>query len=269
MTDKTERPRREYAAPALERGFDIFEVLAERGVPMTVSDIAQALNRSISEVFRIIIVMERRKWLRKGDDDRYTISFFMLDVAYRGTPAQSLANMAAPIMARLAAATRQSCHLVVRTGCSGLVIHRQENAGPSGFSMRAGAVIDLPTSCSGHVLLAFEAPAQQAALLTELENISAGDVTALSARLQTVREQGFERQASARAAGVTDISTPVFRFDGSVAAALTIPYLTMLDGAADATIDNAQRLLLAAGKEISESLGWRYAPAPTKIETSR
>jgi DNA-binding IclR family transcriptional regulator len=269
MTDKTERPRREYAAPALERGFDIFEVLAERGVPMTVSDIAQALNRSISEVFRIIIVMERRKWLRKGDDDRYTISFFMLDVAYRGTPAQSLANMAAPVMAGLAAATRQSCHLVVRTGCSGLVIHRQENAGPSGFSMRAGAVIDLATSCSGHVLLAFEAPVQQAALLTELENISARDVTALNGRLRTVRVQGFERQASARAAGVTDISTPVFRFDGSVAAALTIPYLTMLDGAAGTTIDDAQRLLLGAGKEISESLGWRYASAPNEIETSR
>ena len=117
-----------YSAPALEKGIDIIELLADTEFGLTVSEISQRLKRRMSELFRIIIVMERRQWLQKDpDSSRYTVTYHVLQLAHRGTPAQTLSLAAAPVMHGLAGRINQSCHLVVRSGTQGLVILRQEN----------------------------------------------------------------------------------------------------------------------------------------------
>lgn len=257
MTDPKTKTRAEYAAPALERALDILELLAATSGEMTISEIGQGLGRSISEVFRITIVMERRGWLIKNpQNDKYGITYKMLDVAYRGTRAQGLATVAAPVMQELSDTTNQSCHLVIRGNGKGLVIHRQENAGPAGFAMRAGSVIDIVTSCSGHVLLAFDKSADHGTVVSGL-GLDGDAARALVARLATVRACGYEMQPSARASGVTDVSVPIFDFGGDIAAALTIPYLVMIDGSQTVDLDRTLSLLRAAGAEISKLLGAR------------
>ena len=96
-SDEAEGPARPrgYAAPALEKGIDILELLADQPDGLTISEIAQRLGRSISEIFRIIVVMERRRWLRKDPaSDRYSVSYRMLDIAFRATPARALTHHA-------------------------------------------------------------------------------------------------------------------------------------------------------------------------------
>lgn len=248
---------RVYSAPALEKGIDILELLGSAPGGLTISEIAQRLGRSISEVFRIIIVMERRRWLHKDPaSDRYSVTYRMLDVAYRATPAQALTLVAAPVMHDLAVATSQSCHLVVRGEERGMVVLRQENIGPVGFGMRLGASVDLITSCSGHVLLAFTAEDRVDALLESLPRPEGMSLDPLRERLGVVRMQGYEMQPSARASGVTDVSYPVFGFDGHVAAALTIPFLVMIDGSQRTGIEAARLLLRDATARISAGLGW-------------
>jgi DNA-binding IclR family transcriptional regulator len=115
-----------YSAPALEKGMDILELLADAETGLTVSEIAQHLKRRMSELFRIIVVMERRGWLQKDpDSSRYWITYWVLYLAHHGTPAQSLTVAAAPVMHRLSTQINQSCHLVVRSGTQGLVVLRQ------------------------------------------------------------------------------------------------------------------------------------------------
>ncbi len=257
MTEKKAKPRPEYAAPALERALDILELLATCGEDLTISEIGQGLDRSISEVFRITVVMERRGWLTKNpQSDKYSITYKMLDVAFRGTRAQGLANVAAPVMHALSDTANQSSHLVIRANGTGLVIHRQENAGPAGFAMRTGSAIDIVTSCSGLVLLAFAKGADHKAVVADL-GLDGPAADALVARLARVKAQGYQMQPSARTVGVTDISVPVFNFGGDVAAALTIPYLVMIDGSQTVDLHEARDLLLAAGKRISGLLGAR------------
>ena len=210
----------------------------------------------MSEVFRIIIVMERSGWLIKDPaTDRFSVSYRLLDVAYRATPAQALANVAAPVMAELSADCGQSCHLVIRAQANGLVIQRQESTSPAGFAMRAGAVIDLITSCSGHVLLAYLDEPELKSVVARMGDGAAARLADIASRLATVRERGFEMLPSARAAGVTDISAPIFSLDGKVAAALTIPYLVMIDGTQTVNLDGARELLQAATALISDRLG--------------
>jgi len=246
-----------YAAPALEKGLDIIELLATAPEGLTIKDMAQRLGRSISEIFRIIVVMERRRWLRKdAESDRYAVTYHALDSVQRATPAQTLAEVAAPAMLDFATVTSQSCHLVVRSDDIGLVIHRQESAAPAGFAMRMGAVIDLVTSCSGHVLLAFLEDDRREAALRLLPKPLKIPERRLRQRLDTVRAQGFERQPSARTAGVTDVSFPVFGFDGRMLAALTVPYLELLDESHTVGLDVTQACLGRAARRISADLGW-------------
>src|SRR6187549_1452106 len=148
------RPR--YAAPALEKGIDIVELLADSESGLTVSEISQKLKRRMSELFRIIVVMEQRGWLQKDPESaRYAVTYHVLKLAHRSTPAQTLTAAAAPLMHELSTRINQSCHLVVRSGTQGLVILRQENQERhANLSVRLGAIIELASSCSGRVLLA-------------------------------------------------------------------------------------------------------------------
>lgn len=241
-TEDTAEPRRVYAAPALEKGFNVIELLAETPHGLTISEIAQRLGLSISEIFRVIMVMERRAWLRKGPGDRFRVTPKVLDLAFRATPAEELSVVAAPIMHDLAQRIGQSCHLVVRNEEQGLVILRQESPGPTGLSVRVGSSLSLERSSSGHVLLAFGTTGKPVAAET-------------AARLETVRVQGYEMMDSARTLGVTDISYPVFGFDGHVAAALTVPFLKLIDGTQTVDRDQARDHLARAAARISAGLG--------------
>lgn len=246
-----------YSAPALERSIDILELLATMSGGLTVSEIAQHLERSISEVFRVIVVMTKRGWLRRDPaTDRYSVTYRVLDMAFRATPAQSLTYVAAPLMRELALATSQSCHLVAQGEERGMVIQRQENVGPVSFGMRMGATVDLITSCSGHVLLAFLTAKNRDALLGRLPRPDMLSLATLRQRLETVRTQGYEMQSSARTAGVTDISYPVFGFDGAIAAALTVPFLPAIDGSQITDIEETRHLLRDAARRVSLGLGW-------------
>lgn len=253
--DRTRNAARrvEYSAPALEKGLDVIELLATAPDGLTISEVATALGLSISRIFRMIVVMERRGWLRKGDSDRYRVSYRVLDLAFRATPAEELAHVARPRMYALSRDSGQACHLVVGQGSSAFVVVRQESPCTIGFSLRPGTVVNLFTSSSGHVLLAF---AEEEIAQAILADAPAGvDADALRTRLQQVRRQGYEEQNSARVKGVRDISHPIFGFGGRSIAALTIPYVTFIDGSQGVPLDDAREMLRLAAQGISEEMG--------------
>jgi hypothetical protein len=47
-----------YAAPALDKGLDILEVLADAAQGMTLNGIAKVLNRTTSEIFRMVVTLQ-------------------------------------------------------------------------------------------------------------------------------------------------------------------------------------------------------------------
>lgn len=262
-------PQGTYTAPALEKAFEIIEFLADRPRGATLNDIVKGLGRSTGELFRIVIVMERLGFLQKSPEtDRYTVAYKILDLAYRATPAQDLVRAATGLMQSLAAEVGQSCHLVVPNGGQGLVIAREESPGVRGFALRLGAPIDLIQSCSGQVILAFSEQSQRERLINQAAKVTRArlDRKALEAELDEVRKLGLQRRASPITHGVTDISCPVFGFDGNLMAALTIPFLELIDGSQKVGLMEATKQLAAAAQSISAALGYH---ARTKPSASR
>ncbi|MGR4863596.1 IclR family transcriptional regulator [Caulobacter sp. LARHSG274] len=248
---------RTYSAPALERGFNVIELLARAPRGLKASEIAAGLKLSIGEIFRIIVVMERRQWLNKNPEtDQYTVNPKILELVFRATPAEELTVVAGSHMREIANKIDQSCHLVMPNGRRGLVILRQENPGPTVFVVRLGADLDLVRSCSGQVLLAFGDDAWVGDVLDSDTTLLPKDRAALLSRLKLVRSRGFEMRPSARTQGVTDISYPIFGLGGHIVAALTIPFTVRIDGSEVFDADRARAELALTSKRISSELGW-------------
>jgi len=245
-----------YSAPALEKGFDIIELLAAAPDGLTSTEIAQRLKRSLSEIFRILVVMERRGWLHKNaDTDRYSVSYHVLEHAFRATPVQGLGVLAAPIMYGLALATEQSCHMAVISHANVIIILQQDSPGHSGFSVRLGDNCNIVNSCSSHLLLAFSDPATQERLLAGAR-AAPSELKKLRERLKLVARRGYESKPSSRHVGVHDVSYPIFGSDGRIRAALTIPFLSVIDGTQRADLEQARKMLADAAQKISRGLGW-------------
>lgn len=249
-----------YAAPAIEKAFEILEALAVRPEGALISEIANQLGRSVGELFRIVVVLEQLGYLRKSStSDRYTVAFKLLDLAHRATPAQDLLRAALPEMQVLALEAGQSCHLVVPNGGRGIVIAREEQPGTRGFALKTGAQIDIIKSCSGQVILAF-ANLQRAERIVRAAEEAQGikiDRKWLADRISVIRRLGYDSRKSPITYGVTDISFPVFGFDRNVVAALTIPFLELIDGSQKVNLDAAKDLLRTATARVSDRLGYQ------------
>ena len=258
-------PKGTYSAPAVEKAFEIIEVLAQRPEGSLISEIAADLDRSVGELFRLVIVLERLGYLRKSaSTDRYSVTYKLLDMAFRATPAQDLVRAALPEMRAVALATGQSCHFVVANGGRGLVIAREEQPGMRGFSLKVGATVDIVHSCSGQVILAFAEPQTAQACLEAARDAGAEiDGDALAAAFSRIRAHGFDMRASPITHGVTDISYPVFGFDGAAAGAVTIPFLELIDGSQEVGLEAARGMLERAAARISDVLGHNMQGPPS------
>ncbi|WP_140984139.1 IclR family transcriptional regulator [Asticcacaulis tiandongensis] len=215
-----------YRAPALEKGLDVLELLAANKRPMTLSQISTRLDRSVSELFRMVQVLEHRGYVApsaKGDGLELTNKLFSLGMS-RG-PSQNLLASALPLMQALSEQVRQSVHLAIASDDHMVVIARIEAPGDLGFSVRVGYQRKLVESTSGLVLYAFQPPSlkeQWRAILRP--TATAQEWQLLETVAERAQSQGYVQAKSDFVDGVLDVSCPVMN-DTTVIAAMTIPYL--------------------------------------------
>lgn len=248
-------PKRRYAAPALEKGLDILELLASRSEGLGQSQIARALGRTPGEIFRMLTCLVERGYLRRGPgDDLYRLTYKLFELAHHHPPTRLLLDRALPPMHRFAEDTDQSVHLALRHGDHALIAAQVDGAGFMGFAVRVGARVPLLETVSGSVLLAFQPP-----LVREIwyESCGAGPGSRRRKEMESlgeaIRERGFEERESATILGITDVSYPVLDHTGRAVAALTCPCLTR-KGSHRGPAEVHEPLARAAA-EITQSLG--------------
>ena len=75
------------------------------------------------------------------------------------------------------------------------------------------------------------------------------------ARLDQIRDRGYEMMASLQTAGVYNLSTPVLGPDGTALAALTIPYITLVNAPSAPDVTTTITLLQSAAVKLSQLSG--------------
>jgi DNA-binding IclR family transcriptional regulator len=246
-----------YRAPALEKGLDILELLSDRPEGLSQSEIARSLERSVGEIFRMLACLVDRGYVAiQRPSDRYVLTLKVFELAHRHAPLQQLIAGALSRMRDLAARVHQSCHLtVVETG-HGVVVAQVDAPGEIGFAVRVGSVVELLTTASGRVLLAFQPSAERERVLS-LEPGSKATREFLARYdgvLEAVRARGYEDMESTRIRGVHDLSFPVLDPRGCAVAAMTMPFIERLD-VEDVSIAAAREALGLAAQSLSAAIG--------------
>lgn len=210
-----------YAVPALDKALDILELLADEPGGLAQSEIAEATGRSVGQIFRVLVSLERRGYLVRERGGRYLLGTRLFDLAHRHAPLRGLEAVALPIMRELADSVRQSCNLAVLEGDRVRVVAQVESPADFGYRVRVGALFDVAGTATGEVL--------------------AGD------RDELVR-------ADALQPGITDVVAAVRGATGATIAALTVPYVST----SFSTVAHTQVVQQArsAARDISQALGW-------------
>ena len=225
VTD-TDTSRSRYRAPALEKGLDILELLAREGQPMTPSLMASRLDRSVSELFRMILVLENRGYIAQSTDGQgFELTNRLFTLGMARAQVKSLVEAATPLMRDLSEAIDQSCHLAVASGDQMVVVARVENSGLLGFSVRPGHRRLVVDSTSGLVLFAFQPDTLRADWSRQLAAYPDKARLALFHRqADLARMRGYVEAESDFVHGITDLSAPILA-GGICVAALTVPFV--------------------------------------------
>lgn len=243
-------------APALEKGLDLLESLANEPEGLTQKALAEQVDRSVGEIFRMLGVLEQRGYVaRNPSTGLYSLTLRLFELANRHPPIKRLQQAALDAMSRLSAAIGHSCHLILINANRILVVAQVEPDRPMGWSVKLGASFPLSSNlASARVLAAFQTSERREEMIQLMvEQDGTKSRRTIAEKLKRIAEAGHEVADSRIASGVVDISCPVFNQFGVAVAALTVPYLAQPDNQhptqelADATIAAAREITLAIG----------------------
>jgi DNA-binding IclR family transcriptional regulator len=221
----------DYSVPALDKALDILEYLAAEAGGRSQTEIADAVGRSVSQVFRVLTTLERRGYLyRDRTTGLYGISMALFDLAHRQPPLRGLIGLALGPMRELAEEVSQSCNLGILDGDAVRIIAQAESPANFGYTVRVGALFPLDTA-AGAVL-------------------SGADTSGADT-------SGAVTRPDPEQAAITDVVVPIRDAAGATIAALTVPYVGTSYSAhpLDAVLVAAK----ATGSEISARLAGRHA----------
>jgi DNA-binding IclR family transcriptional regulator len=247
--------KRRYGTPALEKGLDILELFAREPLGLTKSEVARRLNRTVSEIFRMLLCLEERGYVaRVSGDDRFRLTLQMFKMAQEYPPTKRLAAEALPLMQKVAHDLNQSCHLGVLDGGRVVILAQVDAPESPGFSVKAGSVVDLMHASTGHVILShLPAEIRERAISIWQEQTGNKRPRDLDKHLELIKQRGFEQRRSYQIKGVLNISYPVVDTWGNAVAALNVPFLPRIDDQTNAKAVNAS--LREASRKLSEEIG--------------
>jgi DNA-binding IclR family transcriptional regulator len=249
-------PEDKYRAPALSKGLDILEYLATEAEGRTQAEIAKTLGRTTSEIFRMLMVLRKRGYVHLNEeDDRYSLTTKLFEIAHRHPPIRRLTSIAGEAMQKLANRINQSMHMAILHSGKVLVIAQVDCSDNNITAVRLGAQIPLYDTSSGRVLAAWMDDESLAALLKEAGPGADGRQAAFVADLAAVRAAGYVQNESFTIAGVTNIAAPIRDLTGRVVAAVTIPFIRRLSGTNTVSIEGARAELVAMAAAVSQRLG--------------
>lgn len=202
-----------YNAPALDKGLDIIEYLSNEGVPLSQAEIAQGIDKTPSEIYRMLVCLEERGYLiRESNAGKYRLSLKMYSLSHRHTPFDELKRVAHYPMQELSEITRQSCHLSIMNNNQLLVIFQTRSPSAVSLSIEEGTHFPLSMTTSGKVLLSMYSEEEILAILSKDKYYSQWDKTKkkkLLNSINAINELGYLSAKSKLTGGVTDIAIPI------------------------------------------------------------
>lgn len=241
----------DYPVPALEKGLDILEALAAASVPQSLSELAGQLDRSSSELFRMLACLEHRGYVaREAVSGKFGLTLKLYALAHAHSTRDKLLQAARAPLETLTEKVRQSCHLSVIDHGRLLVVAQHESPERVRLSIEVGGEFEALRTASGRLLIAWLPEEERAKWLAQ---VSAPKRKALENQLAAIRHEGFSSAESETVQGVRDLAVLVGSPATGLTAALAITRLVRREE----TLNEKTLLaaMLTTAQTITQALG--------------
>ena len=266
------KSKKNYSAPALEKGLDIIELLSKSSIGFSQAEIAKELKRSVNEIYRMLNILVARNYIELDlDNDRYKLTFKLLQLSSQHQPIKNLMQKSLPMMREVAQLCNHSVHLSIYYAGKLLVIGQVDSPSSFNYSVTTGSNFDLLETSSGRVILAFQTVEERQRRLErrklfmklqKKKNNSSNNALEKKFSSKIIYEiikNKCEVVKSLQVNGVTNISVPVFDHTNQAIAAVTIPFLQRIkkDSLNDMSLINTTKILKDQALILSKSLGFQ------------
>lgn len=217
-----------YFVPGLHRGLRVLEILGAAEAPMSLSDIARAMELSRSSAFRLVYTLRQMEFIREAEQaNTFTLGARVLNLGFAYLNQQPITAIARPILAHLRDETGVSAHLCVLEGDD--VLYLVSHQARSGYvsNMRTGTRTQAYASAIGWCLLGdLDGPAldtfaegQNWHRFTEHTPM---DTAGLAARVAQTRDAGYIVSRGFREPGGSSVAVPVRDNTGAIVACVNL-----------------------------------------------
>jgi DNA-binding IclR family transcriptional regulator len=246
-----------YAVPAVDKCLDVLEYLAVQPLPKTQAEIAQGLNRTANEIYRVLVGLEMRGYLsREQDSGRYRVSLKLYNLSRSISPIDQMRQSALPHMEDLAVKLGLSCQLFMLYQSQTMVIVHANSPSPVSLHVTEGSIFPTVELSAGRVLLANSNTEVRNMILQRSKTYvskTALEKKAFNILLQDIQQKGYYATNSELTPGVFDTSALIGEPEGKVVAALTVSSLNL-----ELNSDNKMLIkssLLHCAENIKRQLG--------------
>ena len=179
-----------YNVPGLDRALSIIELLNRQPEGLSVNEISNQLKYPINSVYRIMMTLERRNFVRKQSRGSVFVlseKFLTLSTPVAGEPA--FIETALPFMRDLRDDTQETVLAGVLVGNEGVVLEQCEGLHPFSFRISTGLRFSLHTAAPGKVFLAHLEPKKRSKIINSLnlKRLTANTI---------VTKEGLEKEVS-------------------------------------------------------------------------
>jgi IclR family transcriptional regulator, acetate operon repressor len=247
---------------AVDRAARLLSGVVHASDPVTFTELTAVSGLAKSTASRLLLALERNHLVRRDDHGRFLPGEMFVSFAWRDGAGTSLVAVARPFLDRLGKATGETINLGVTSGHNVDQIAQVNCTYLIGGTNWVGRPVPLHASGPGKVLLAYGAAKLPPGELERCTEKTITTETALRAELAAVRARGYAVTDEELEAGLIAFAAPVFRYDGTVVAALSVSAPT--SRMSRETAANAARRCADEAAGLSAALGHRPRKSPPR-----
>lgn len=217
------------AAPALERGIDIIELLASAETSLSSAAIQAALKIPRASLNRILKTLRNRGMIdRLEENGHYRLGMKLLYMGHRLQNKLKLRSVAWPLMQRLADSVQETVELSTLDRDQLVLIEQIEGPGEVRVYSRVGAAYPYFHAVSvGKIYLAHMETATRNKVLDRvgLPAVTAWTITELPKlrkEISFILEKGYAVEDQELRKGVRRVAAPIYDHNGRVAGCLSV-----------------------------------------------
>lgn len=213
----------------LARAVSLILYLRERDEPVTVGELATALNVPVNTVYRLVRTLELGGLVDRSHRPYVSLGLRLMDLgqAKQREVTRELAPVAQPVLDALTANTGETSLLLMPTGARAICILAAEPSRAIRLSYQPGRVLPLYAGASGKVMLPWlSAQLVETAVAQGVGHVLAGgrrlSASSLKAELKSIRAAGHCVTHDELDAGASAIAAPVFIRRGQIFASVSV-----------------------------------------------